>query len=338
MNKNKKQISNINNSNQNKRQNINTNINDPNQNKNQNKNINNSNQNKSQNINTNINNSNQNKKLNIITPQLQKQNSKSKIRPSSSKKIPSNPITNSKNIPSHQKNIPKIPKTSEKNSKDSKDKKSTNIPNVDLNIFDQISNLTSLYNALSFINYKLDETFNYQKNDAEQTLNDKYNQAIKIKENNFNLYQQINSMSNIIDIDDYFMNNYSKIMSVFPKISNVAENMNDIVSNVNYGIDRLYLVDDLLCDENVLNKNIEKIRDDFKEMNNNLDKKSEERNENKRKYNELYTRLNNYEEDIKNIENYLDKFKHNVLTNNIDVIYQSISEKNKKLLNDILND
>ena len=55
-------------------------------------------------------------------------------------------------------------------------------------------------------------------------------------------------------------------------------------------------------------------------------------------YNELYTRLNNYEEDIKNIENYLDKFKHNVLTNNIDVIYQSISEKNKKLLNDILND
>ena len=44
-------------------------------------------------------------------------------------------------------------------------------------------------------------------------------------------------MTNIIDIDNYFMNNYSKMMTVYPKVSNVVENMNDIVSNINYSID-----------------------------------------------------------------------------------------------------
>ena len=66
-------------------------------------------------------------------------------------------------------------------------------------------------------------------------------------------------MTNIIGIDNYFLNNYSKIMEVFPKVSNVVENMNDIVSNINYGLDRMYLVDDLLCDENLLQKNIIKM-------------------------------------------------------------------------------
>ena len=78
-----------------------------------------------------------------------------------------------------------------------------------LNIIDQLSNLTSLYNALEFINIKLDSTFSSQKEEAEQTLNNKYKEAIELKEKNFNLYQQINSMSNIIDIDDYFLNVYS---------------------------------------------------------------------------------------------------------------------------------
>ena len=207
-----------------------------------------------------------------------------------------------------------------------------------INIIDQLSNLTSLYNALEFINLKLDSTFSSQKEEAEQTLNNKYKEAIELKEKNFNLYQQINSMSNIIDIDDYFLNNYQKIIDIYPKVSNVVENMNDIVSNVNYGIDRIYLVDDLLCDENILQKNIIQTKNDFEIMNKNIEKKSEEINENKKKYEELYNKLIQYETQIKNIEIKLDSFKQNILTNNIDVIYQKLSEKNKNLLNQILND
>ena len=207
-----------------------------------------------------------------------------------------------------------------------------------INIIEQLSNLTSLYNALEFINLKLDSTFFSQKEEAEQTLNNKYKEAIELKEKNFNLYQQINSMSNIIDIDDYFLNNYQKIIDIYPKVSNVVENMNDIVSNVNYGIDRMYLVDDLLCDENILQKNIIQTKNDFEIMNENIEKKSEEINENKKKYEELYNKLIQYETQIKNIEIKLDSFKQNILNNNIDVIYQKLSEKNKNLLNQILND
>ena len=46
----------------------------------------------------------------------------------------------------------------------------------------------------------------------------------------------------------------------------------------------------------------------------------------------------NNDREIKEIENKLDIYKQNVLTNNIDVIYQKLTEKNKKLLSDILND
>ena len=127
-------------------------------------------------------------------------------------------------------------------------------------------------------------------------------------------------------------------MEVYPKVSNVAENMNDIVSNINYSIDRIYLVDDLLCDENILEKNLKQIKNDFEIMNQNIEKKMDEINDNKKKYEELYNRLINNDEEIKSIENKLDVYKQDVLTNNIDVIYEKLSEKNKKLLNDILND
>jgi hypothetical protein len=213
-----------------------------------------------------------------------------------------------------------------------------NNENKNLSIIDQMANLTSIYNALTFINLKLDSTFSLQKEEAERILNEKYNEAIELKEKNFKLFQQINSMSNIIDIDDYFLNNYSKIMEVYPKVSNVAENMNDIVSNINYSIDRIYLVDDLLCDENILEKNLKQIKNDFEIMNQNIEKKMDEINDNKKKYEELYNRLINNDEEIKSIENKLDVYKQDVLTNNIDVIYEKLSEKNKILLNDILND
>jgi hypothetical protein len=235
-----------------------------------------------------------------------------------------------------KENVKKLKNVNSNNINNNINKKNNEIK--DLNIIDQTSNLTSIYNALTFINLKLDSTFSSQKEEAERTLNDKYNEAIELKEKNFKLFQQINSMSNIIEIDDYFLNNYSKIMEVYPKVSNVVENMNDIVSNINYGLDRMYLVDDLLCDENILEKNIAQIKCDLEVMNINIEKKMDEINLNKKKYDELYNELMKNDEEIKNIESKLDIYKQNVLTNNIDVIYEKLSEKNKRLLNDILND
>jgi len=240
----------------------------------------------------------------------------------------------------NEKHIPKKVIKKQNNKKEI----NNNINNINqsppkgINLIDQLSNLTSLYNALSFINSKLDLTFSSQRNEAENSLHNKYSEAIELKEKNFKIFQQINSMTNIIDIDDYFINNYSKMMAIYPKVSNVVENMNDIVSNINYSVDRMYLVDDLLCDENVLQNNIIQIKNDFEIMNKNIEKKIEEINCNKGKYDELYNKLNYNDEEIKKIENKLGSFKQNVLTSNIDIIYQTLLNKNQKLLNDILND
>ena len=239
---------------------------------------------------------------------------------------------------SNNSNIKNIPKKIMKKENNTNSKNTNELSSKNINIIDQISNLTSLYNALSFINNKLDSTFSSQKKKAEQSLHNKYSEAIALKENNFKLYQKINSMNNIINIDDYFMNNYSKMIAVYPKVSNVVENMNDIVSNINYSIDRMYLVDDLLCDENILQNNIIQIKNDFEIMNKNIEKKIDEINDNKNKYNELYNKLKSNDEEIKKIEIKLTTIKQNVLTSNIEAIYKILTDKNNKLLDEILND
>ena len=249
--------------------------------------------------------------------------------------------TKKDNIPKNniKKHISKKPVNNSFKKNNSSNNINTNLnANKDLNIVDQLSNLTSLYNALTFINLKLDSTFSSQKEEAEFDLNNKYSEAIDLKEKNFKLFQQINSMSNIIDIDDYFLNYYSKIMEIYPKVSNIVENMNDFVSNINYSIDRIYLVDDLLCDENILEKNIIATKEELEIMNKNLENKKDEIYGNKKKYEEMYNRLKNQEKYIEDIENKLDIFKQNVLVNNIDSIYIKLVDKNKKILNDILND
>ena len=128
------------------------------------------------------------------------------------------------------------------------------------------------------------------------------------------------------------------MMDVYPKASNVAENMNDIVSNINYSIDRMYLVDDLLCDQNILQNNIIQIKNDFEIMNRNIEEKIEEINSNKMKYEELFNKLKYSDEEIKKIENKLGSFKQDILTSNIEIIHRILSDKNQKLLNEILND
>ena len=283
-----------------------------------------------------------NKKENRNIPNKQNQNNLHKfnrkntqnnniLRPSSNTKIMNkNSINNSKksNTPKKcsiqnlndcaipQKEIKEpnekhIPKKLVKKQSNKKDMNNINMnnninqsPPKSINLLDQLTNLTSLYNALSFINNKLDSTFSSQKNEAEKSLYNKYSEAIELKEKNFK----------------------------------IVENMNDIVSNINYSVDRMYLVDDLLCDEKVLQNNIVQIKNDFEIMNKNIEKKIDEINCNKRKYDELFNKLNYNDEETKKIENKLGTFKQNVLTSNIDIIYQTLLNKNQKLLNDILND
>jgi hypothetical protein len=259
--------------------------------------------------------------------------------------VSSNPIRkNSAKVKTNQINIPPIT-----NSNNSTIKQNTQIEHLNINnqqnkknqtsiLKEQINDLISIYNAMEYLSQGIDITFNNQRNYAENILNAKYLKNLKLKESNYKRFQQINSMENISNIDDYFLQNYDKIIEVCPKINNVIENMNDFCSNINYSLDRLYLHGNISCDENQLKKNINETIKDIDIMNNKLKDKKNILNEMKVNYSNLYSNIIKNDILFKEVENKEKDYKNNFLGNNIESINQQLKIKNKNLLSSILND
>jgi hypothetical protein len=259
--------------------------------------------------------------------------------------VSSNPIRkNSAKVKTNQINIPPIT-----NSNNSTIKQNTQIEHLNINnqqnkknqttiLKEQINDLISIYNAMEYFSQGIDITFNNQRNYAENILNSKYLQNLKLKEANYKLFQQMNSMENITNIDDYFIQNYEKIVEVCPKINNVIENMNDFCSNINYSLDRLYLNGNISCDENILKKNINETAKNIEIMNNKLKEKKMILDEMKVNYSNLYTNIIKNDIVFKEVENKVKDYKNIFLGNNIESINQQLKIKNKALLYSILND
>ena len=224
--------------------------------------------------------------------------------------VSSNPIRkNSAKVKTNQINIPPIT-----NSNNSTIKQNTQIEHLNINnqqnkknqttiLKEQINDLISIYNAMEYFSQGIDITFNNQRNYAENILNSKYLQNLKLKEANYKLFQQMNSMENITNIDDYFIQNYEKIVDVCPKINNVIENMNDFCSNINYSLDRLYLNGNISCDENILKKNINETAKNIEIMNNKLKEKKMILDEMKVNYSNLYSNIIKNDIVFKEVEN-----------------------------------
>ena len=257
----------------------------------------------------------------------------------------SNPIRkNSGKVKTNQINIPTIT-----NSNNSTIKQNTQTENLNINnqqnkknqttiLKEQINDLISIYNAMEYLSQGIDITFNNQRNYAENILNAKYLQNLKLKEANYKLFQQMNSMENITNIDDYFIQNYEKIIDVCPKINNVIENMNDFCTNINYSLDRLYLNGNISCDENILKKNINETSKNIEIMNNKLKEKKVILDEMKVNYSNLYSNIIKNDIVFKEVENKVKNYKNIFLGNNIESINQQLKIKNKTLLYSILND
>ena len=127
-------------------------------------------------------------------------------------------------------------------------------------------------------------------------------------------------------------------MTIAPKVNNIIENMNDFVSNINYGLDRLYLNGNITCDENILRKIISTTSNDINEMVTSLKPKTEQINQMKEHYTELYNLLLTHKEKYNEISKLITSYKTNFLCDNIDKITQELSNENKLLLNSIIND
>jgi len=137
-----------------------------------------------------------------------------------------------------------------------------------------VENLKSLYYQLEYLNCLLERAIETQTIIAEEALIEKSIDLDKLRENNLNMSSKIMNMNNINKIEEFFSFNYQKIMSLLHKLNILSENLNDIKPNVNFALDKLYLDDNIVCDENLLKTNlqissnlIENITDDHENKN-----------------------------------------------------------------------
>lgn len=212
------------------------------------------------------------------------------------------------------------------------------ITDISINLKDQIDNLQSIYNNMALINQRIDNTFNNQKEYSERKLHDKLLQIIELKENNFKLFSKVNSMVNINIIDEYFNTCYPRIVQICPKAENVIESMNDLTSNINYGIDRFYLDNNLICDENALRNTLQFTTREIEELNMRLNVKNKQISDMKDNYTQLLSLISNEKEKCDRVKKEIDKYRSICLSNNINSIYQELIVNNKFLISDIIDD
>lgn len=205
-----------------------------------------------------------------------------------------------------------------------------------VSLTETVENLTSIYNALLYIKLNCERTFQSQCYFAERSLNEKTISNLKLREENFKALSKLNSMNDITNIDEYFLNIYDKMISNAPKVNNIIENINDLTSNINYGLDRLYLNGNIACDENLLKITISSTIANIDSMESLLVPKSKEIKTMKDNYGNLLKIISNHKAQYDNIQRMIYKFKASFLCNNIDKIASSLQKENNFLLNNII--
>lgn len=205
-----------------------------------------------------------------------------------------------------------------------------------VSLTETVENLTSIYNALLYIKLNCERTFQSQCYFAERSLNEKTISNLKLREENFKALSKLNSMNDITNIDEYFLNIYDKMISNAPKVNNILENINDLTSNINYGLDRLYLNGNIACDENLLKITISSTIANIDSMESLLVPKSKEIKTMKDNYGNLLKIISNHKAQYDNIQRMIYKFKASFLCNNIDKIASSLQKENNFLLNNII--
>jgi hypothetical protein len=179
------------------------------------------------------------------------------------------------------KNADKIKKETKKNNA------IKNIPKENDSIVNENENLESYLNQLKLLNLILDKNFEDQKINAEYELYDKMTTINKLREENFNLNSKLMSMQNIMQIEEYFNAVYSKIIELQPKIANFIENIGDLIENINFGLDKLYIDDNIIVDYNILEQNIKESSNQISELLQNNSKHFEHLEEIKDNFNAL---------------------------------------------------
>ena len=287
-----------------------------------------------------INNKNHNYKINNNIPKsfsknLEKHNNNIKNnlkRPNTSKQMVI------KNYPNEDISIKSIDSQNKNNNLEKQNKINNNISSNPQTLEKEISNLNSIKNILTFLNEQVFLVYKSKKIQSEYLIYSKYLEKFQIEEENLKLNQQLNNMNDIIDIDEYFMQNYENILNIFPKISNIFENLNDFTKNIEYSFDRLFLNGNLVCNNNELQKNINNINNSIEELNEKLNKKKEKIKLILEKYSILFNKINEFKNNFESTKQLLNNYGNKFLGNNIIEINKKLKEKNNLLFNNIIYD
>jgi hypothetical protein len=208
---------------------------------------------------------------------------------------------------------------------------SNNNNNQSISIEEEIENLKSVLYQLEFLNLKLQNSFNKQQEMAEGLFAEKIDTIIKLREYNFNISSRINNMNHISKIEEYLSITYPKISSVEAKVNNVLENLDDFKLNINYGLDRLYLEDNIVCDENAMIKNIQSGASILEKILNENKEKFEQISVIKDKYYQFLKMIEEEKIKLEKLKNLTNKYKQKVLQEGIDKIENNLVTENKKL-------
>ena len=196
-------------------------------------------------------------------------------------------------------------------------------------------NLQSIHNQLEYLNLLIQSTFEKQKENTNRLLLERINDIIKLREYIFNVSSKLNNKVSISKVEDYFSVNYAKIISNGPKLNNIIENIDDLKTNINYGLDCMYLEDNIVCDEKSLFENIETAANSLEKLNDvskeNLGRLDEIRNN----YKLFYQQIEEEKSKIECLTNLINNYKTNLLNEKIEDILLKLNNENKKIENDL---
>jgi hypothetical protein len=191
-----------------------------------------------------------------------------------------------------------------------------------------LENFRSLFYQLDYINCILEKTIETQTINAESQITEKCEELNNNRERNLNIHSKVINMENILKIEEFFSFNYEKILNLLTKLNSIGENLEDLKPNINFALDKIYLDDNIVCDENLLRKNL---TNSCTLIENLIEDHNEERIlciEIKSNYMKLKTLIEGQKKKFLKTKVLLEKFKKDSINNNVNTREYTINKKN----------
>jgi hypothetical protein len=201
----------------------------------------------------------------------------------------------------------------------------------------RLENLESLYNQMVFLNLQLESNYMEQKTHTEKLFVNKINEINSLRNYIFTLNSKLSNMINISQIEKYLDYTYNKVMSSQPKINEILENIDDMKLNINFGLDRMQLEDNLVCDEQLFGANLKLLTSNVEKFNSQNGNRSELIEEVKEMYIKYLAQLSDLKQLLKELSNIFKKTKERELNLKLEKLSVDMMEENEVIFRKLID-